>query len=156
MGIILHNFTFHQPCKAIGSTYITWTVDTFSQRYIDFQTHPLQGNTFNMETNWASWIMLNMSFLYKITRWFYEQSQTCWFIFTYFSPPTLPYKTIRWTDEENSLAGQVGSRRFQLRKFAFWVNVVIYHPSTLRGLPHQNTTSNIVEHMNQRSILSYF
>ena len=58
------------------------------------------------------------------------------------------------------------------RKLAFWVNFVIYHPSTLPdnmlnlwkkltgwffliGLPHQNTTFNIVEHMNQRSILSY-
>ena len=57
------------------------------------------------------------------------------------------------------------------RKLAFWVNFVIYHPSTLPdnmlnlwkkltgwvlliGLPHQNTTFNVVEHMNQRSILS--
>ena len=58
------------------------------------------------------------------------------------------------------------------RKLAVWVNFVIYHPSTLPdnmlnlwkkltgwvlliGLPHQNTTCNTVEHMNQRSISSY-
>ena len=61
------------------------------------------------------------------------------------------------------------------RKLAFWVNFAIYHPSTLPdnmltlltlwrkltgwvlliGWPHQNTVFNIVQHMNQRGILSY-
>ena len=57
------------------------------------------------------------------------------------------------------------------RKFAFWVNFVIYHPSTLPGnmlnlwkkltgwvlligLPHQNTTFNIVEQLNIWTIVA--
>ena len=139
--------TFHQPCKAIGSTYIIWTVATFSQCHIDFQTHPHKAisstcqRTGHLESYWTC------PFLpHKTSRWIYEQSQKCWFVFTYFSPPTLPYKTIRWTDEEN-WHFEPGNILNLWKKLTGWVLLI--------GLPHQNTTFNIVEHMNQRSILSY-